>query len=93
MLGDLKAWEASRPPEAPELLVISAGTVEVNRGMNLRSPVLLDQAFKTATMFGASGTPMAVMLDGNGTVSSEVVGGAEQVFALANSHAVNAAKR
>jgi methylamine dehydrogenase accessory protein MauD len=92
MLGDLKAWEASRPPEAPELLVISAGTVEVNRGMNLRSPVLLDQASKAATIFGAGGTPMAVMLDGNGTVSSEVAGGAELVFALANSHPVNAAE-
>jgi hypothetical protein len=40
----------------------------------------------------AAGTPMAIMLDGNGTVASEVAGGAEQVFALANSHPVNAAK-
>jgi peroxiredoxin len=82
MLDDLRAWESARPSTAPELLVISAGSVADNRAMNLRSPVLLDQSFEVAAAFGARGTPMAVMLDENGKIASEVVAGAEQVMAL-----------
>jgi peroxiredoxin len=82
MLDDLRAWESARPSTAPELLVISAGSVADNRAMNLRSSVLLDQSFEVAAAFGARGTPMAVMLDENGRIASEVVAGAQQVMAL-----------
>jgi peroxiredoxin/uncharacterized membrane protein YphA (DoxX/SURF4 family) len=83
MLEDLRAWERARPSTAPELLVISSGSVADNRAMNLRSPVLLDQGFEVAATFGAHGTPMAVMLGENGKIASEVVAGATQVLALA----------
>jgi thiol-disulfide isomerase/thioredoxin len=45
MLGDLRAWEASPPPGAPKLLVVSTGGVEENRALGLRAPVVLDQSF------------------------------------------------
>src|SRR3712207_1510553 len=57
MLDDLKAWEAKPPKKAPKLLVVSTGTVEANKAMGLRSTVVLDQNFATASSFGASGTP------------------------------------
>jgi peroxiredoxin len=82
MLDDLRAWESGRQNAAPELLVISTGSVADNRAMNLRSPVLLDQSFNVAAAFGAGGTPMAVMLDENGRIASEVRAGAEQVLEL-----------
>jgi peroxiredoxin len=82
MLDDLRAWESGRQNAAPELLVISTGSVADNRAMNLRSPVLLDQSFNVAATFGAGGTPMAVMLDENGRIASEVRAGAEQVLEL-----------
>ncbi|HEX8918271.1 MAG TPA: redoxin domain-containing protein [Chloroflexota bacterium] len=83
MLSDLKEWERSKPQDAPGLVLVSAGSVEDNRAMGLKSPVLLDATFQTGQQFGASGTPMAVMIDEEGRVASGVAAGAPQVFALA----------
>jgi peroxiredoxin/uncharacterized membrane protein YphA (DoxX/SURF4 family) len=83
MLPDLKAWEASRPKRAPKLLVVSSGEVEVNRAMGLKSPVLLDQGFAVGTAFGATGTPMAVLVDARGRIASPLAAGADQVMPLA----------
>jgi len=83
MLNDLKAWEANPPAGAPKLVVVSAGTVEENQAMNLRSPVLLDGDFQASSAFGANGTPMAVLVDAKGRVASGVAAGAQEVFALA----------
>jgi hypothetical protein len=84
MLDDLKAWEAHPPQWAPHLLVVSTGTVEANRALGLRAPVLLDQQLTAGRQFGASGTPMAVLLDAEGRIASELVAGAPAVLALAN---------
>ena len=51
--------------------------------MGLRSPVLVDQAFTVAHSFGANGTPMAVLVDEEGRIASEVAAGAPAVFELA----------
>lgn len=83
MLEDVKRWERNRPEDAPELVVISAGSSQANRGQGFRSPVLLDQNFAAGQVFGAGGTPAAVMLDEEGRVASEVGTGAAAVMALA----------
>ncbi len=90
MLPDLKDWEANPPEAAPNLLVISAGTVEANEEMGLRSPVLLDQQFAAGRAFGASGTPSAVLVDREGKVASEVAVGAQAVLALAKARQAEA---
>lgn len=87
MLNDLKEWEASPPLDAPKLLVISTGTVEANLAMNLSSLVVLDHNIRAAPVFGAMGTPMAVLVDAQGKVTSDVAAGAEAVFALARGSA------
>jgi thiol-disulfide isomerase/thioredoxin len=84
MLPDLKAWEASPPPEAPKLVLVSTGSADENRALGLRSPVLLDDGFSAGRAFGANGTPMAVLIDGRGKIASEVAAGAQAVLALAN---------
>lgn len=93
MLDDLKAWEATRPKSAPKIVVVSSGTAETNRAMGLRSPILLDEGFAVAGSFGASGTPMAVLLDVGGHVASEVAAGARGVLELAKGrhHDIDAA--
>ena len=48
------------------------------------SPVLIDERFGAGAQFGATGTPMAVLISADGRVASEVVAGADAVFALAN---------
>jgi peroxiredoxin len=83
MLADLKALEADPPKGAPKLLVVSHGTVEANRTMGFRSPVVLDQTLDTLRTFGASGTPSAVLIDRKGNVASELAVGAPAVLQLA----------
>jgi peroxiredoxin len=83
MLPDLKAWEDQPPQGAPGLLVISAGGIEANRAMRLKSPVVLDEAFAVGRQFGTGGTPSAVLIDAKGRVASEVAAGAAAVLALA----------
>jgi peroxiredoxin/uncharacterized membrane protein YphA (DoxX/SURF4 family) len=86
MLPDLKAWEAHPLAGSPKLLMVSTGTVEENRAMGLRSPVVLDQAFDAGRSFGAYGTPSAVLIDGEGRVASQLVVGASAVLSLCRTH-------
>lgn len=83
MLRDVKAWE--RPDGAPDLVVISSGSLEASQQMGFRAKVLVDPYFSSGRVFGAAGTPSAVVLDEGGRVASEVVVGAPAVFALAGS--------
>jgi peroxiredoxin/uncharacterized membrane protein YphA (DoxX/SURF4 family) len=83
MLPDLKEWEASLHEGAPKLLIVSAGTVEANKEMGLTSTVVLDQQFAVGRLFGASGTPSAVLVDAGGMIASEVAVGAPAVLELA----------
>ena len=84
MLDDLKAWEAHPAEGAPRLLVVSTDSVESNRAMGLRSPVLLDpDGMRVGRLFGATGTPMAVLVDSEGKIASELAAGAPAVLALA----------
>jgi thiol-disulfide isomerase/thioredoxin len=83
MLEDLKAWERTRPEDAPELLVIEAGSSEATRQQGLRSRVLLDPRFTAGQIFGAGGTPAAVVLNSEGRVECDVGVGAAAVLGLA----------
>jgi hypothetical protein len=58
--------------------------VESNQAMGLRSPVALDQdGMRVGRLFGATGTPMAVLVDAEGKIASELAVGAPAVLALA----------
>ncbi len=87
MLDDLKAWETNAPTHAPRLLVVSTDSVASNQAMGLRSPVLLDQeGMSIGRLFGATGTPMAVLVDTEGKIASELAAGAPAVLALAGAN-------
>jgi peroxiredoxin len=81
MLPDLKRWEAERLGGSPQLVVVSTGSVETNRAMGLRSPVLLDSGFNTGSAFGASGTPSAVRVDAAGRIASLMAVGRQAILA------------
>ena len=83
MLGDMKSWERNPPKGAPELLVISKGASPAIREQGFRARVLLDPEFGAGIVFGAEGTPAAVILDEEGRVASSVGVGAPGVLALA----------
>ncbi len=90
MLEDLKAWEAKPQRGAPRVLVVSTGTVEANQALGLNSTVVLDEGFTVAPKFGATGTPMAVLVDAEGNIASELAAGAPGVLALAGQKQDNA---
>jgi hypothetical protein len=50
--------------------------------------VLLDEKFATGQVFGAGGTPSALLLDGNGRLAPDVAVGAEPILALAGTDLV-----
>jgi thiol-disulfide isomerase/thioredoxin len=84
MHDDLLAWEASTNGVAPRLVVVSSGDAESTRAEGFASLVLLDGSFEAGSAFGADGTPMAVLVDADGRIASNVVAGAEAVMELAN---------
>ena len=90
MLSDLKDWEAESLDGGLTLLVVSTGNLDENQALGLRSPVLLDEGFTVGPTFGANGTPMAVLVDAEGKIASEVAAGAPAVLALARSNPVMA---
>jgi hypothetical protein len=84
MLPDLKAWETNARNGAPKLLVVSTDSVADNQAMGLRSPIVLDSTgMSVGRQFGANGTPMAVLVDAEGKIASELAAGAPAVLALA----------
>lgn len=88
MLASLKESEIGRSAGAPTLLVISTGTVEENRAMNLRSRVVLDRDARANAAFAAYGTPTAVLIDAGGRIASDLAIGAEAAMGLIRSRDV-----
>jgi thiol-disulfide isomerase/thioredoxin len=88
MLPDLQGWASAPPPGAPQLVVVSSGSAQEARAMQLQARVLLDPNHQAGPAIGAHGTPMAVLLDRSARVASEVAAGAQAVFALARAQAV-----
>jgi len=89
MLAELRQWELAPPSGAPRLLVVSTGDADVNRAQGFRATVVLDEGFRTGRLFGAGGTPSAVLVDANGRVASDAAIGAPAVMALANREGVD----
>ena len=83
MLDGIKAWEKAPPVEAPQLLVVSSGDEKETRADGFRSTVVLDKDYTLGHVFGAGGTPSAVMVDEELRIASEVAIGAVKVFELA----------
>jgi peroxiredoxin/uncharacterized membrane protein YphA (DoxX/SURF4 family) len=82
MMEDLREWDAAKKPDEPDLIVFSTGDPEAHEELDLKSPILLDEDFKTAEKFGMSGTPSAVLVDEKGRIVSETAIGANNIWAL-----------
>jgi len=81
MLADLLAWEANPLTGTPKLLMISSESMQDNQAMGLLSPIVLDHAgMSVGRQFGATGTPMAVLIDEEGRIASELAAGAPAVL-------------
>ena len=83
MRDDLLAFEASAAERDPRLVLVCMGDAQAMAADGFRSLVLLDPGSAAATLFGARGTPMAVLLSADGRVASHTVAGGQAVLALA----------
>lgn len=89
ILKDLLIWEREREKKpvkgTPKLLVISIGGTKMDNDIGFKSTVILDDtnsSYSVARWFKANGTPMGVLLDENGIVSSKLAEGATEVMEL-----------
>jgi thiol-disulfide isomerase/thioredoxin len=82
MLPQLKEWESRKPPNAPRLVLVSAGSVDSNRVMGLESTVLIDGKFTIGGMYGSRGTPSGVLIGADGKIESALAVGAPAVLEL-----------
>lgn len=85
MLPQLRELALLDSRDAQQLMILSTGSIERNREMGLRSPVLLDHAFRVGSALGVQGTPSAMVIGVGGTVLGPVAIGASQILALASS--------
>src|SRR5215204_3126274 len=82
MIEELKEWDRQKGMDAPNLIVFSEGDPEAHKGIGLKSPIVLDEGYKTAEKFGMFGTPSAVLVNENGKIVSETATGAANIWAL-----------
>jgi hypothetical protein len=82
MARELQEWDREKGADEPNLLVFSEGDAEEHRELGLKSPVILDEGYKTAEKFGMFGTPSAVLVNENGKIVSETATGAGNIWAL-----------
>jgi thiol-disulfide isomerase/thioredoxin/uncharacterized membrane protein YphA (DoxX/SURF4 family) len=85
LLPVLLEWERQRNSEAPEPLIVTTGSLDENRLLGFRSTVLFDESFTVGPQFGAGGTPIAVVLDRDGNIASELAVGGPAIMELARS--------
>jgi thiol-disulfide isomerase/thioredoxin/uncharacterized membrane protein YphA (DoxX/SURF4 family) len=82
MIRDLQEWDKQKGADEPNLIVFSQGDVEEHKEIGLKSPIVLDEGYKTAVEFGMYGTPSAVLVNENGKIISETATGAGNIWAL-----------
>ena len=82
MMDDLKEWDKTRGKGEPELLVFSDGDKGAHEEIELGSPIVLDEGYKTAAKLGMFGTPSAILVNENGKIVSETAIGAPDIWSL-----------
>jgi thiol-disulfide isomerase/thioredoxin len=85
MLPSLHGRETVVAPRKPELVIVSGGTEEEIRAMQLKSTVLLDPEFALGSALGVRGTPMGMLFDAEGRVASPIASGAQAILNLFDS--------
>jgi peroxiredoxin len=82
LLPDLVAWDLSREPGEPELVVFSDGDEAANKALGLRSPIVTAVPSALTADLGMLGTPSAVLVDEQAVIASETAMGAPNLWAL-----------
>jgi peroxiredoxin len=84
MADELKRWEVKSGNTTTRLVFISSGEIAAvqTESEQFHSLFLHDADFEIAPLFGAKGTPSAVLLDAEGRIASSLAVGEQNVLAL-----------
>lgn len=82
MMSELKKWDSTKGQDETNLIVFSEGDASAHADLGLRSPVVLEEDYKTALGLGMEGTPSAVLIDKDGYIVSETAIGAANIWSL-----------
>jgi thiol-disulfide isomerase/thioredoxin len=84
MADDVKRWEARPGKNAPQVVFISTGEAEAvkKESEGFQSLFLHDPESDIMPLFGANGTPSAVLLDAEGHITSSLAVGEKNILAL-----------
>jgi thiol-disulfide isomerase/thioredoxin len=81
MREQLLAWERTAS-HSLRLVLISSGNVDETRAEGFTSTIVVDPKLAVGKVFGVAGTPMAVLLDRGGRLSTPLAAGGDAVFSL-----------
>jgi peroxiredoxin len=81
-LPDLRQWEVEGQEAGVHLVVVTIGSDDAVRAQGWLSHVLLDPGRRVMNRYGAAGTPMAVLIDADGRIASDLATGADEVLEL-----------
>jgi peroxiredoxin len=82
LLPDLKVWHESRSSRSAQPVLVSSGTQPDNRSLGLHMQIVIEESFQTGSMFGATGTPSAILINEAGAVESALAIGQAPVLSL-----------
>ena len=82
MIEELKAWDATKSEDEPNLVVISDGDPEAHKELELKAPIVLDKNYEFAAGIGMWGTPSAILVNDKREIITETGVGAPNVWAL-----------
>jgi thiol-disulfide isomerase/thioredoxin len=82
MIAELREWDKAKGKDDPALVVFSEGDLAEHKEFGLKSPIILEEGYKTAEGFGMFGTPSAVLVNENGKIISETATGAPGIWSL-----------
>lgn len=88
---ELLRWETAAVPGTPKLVLLTAAEGRAVRREGFRSPVLIDRERKAAEALGATGTPLALLVDAEGRVGWPLAMGRSHILRLIRSRAPAAA--
>jgi thiol-disulfide isomerase/thioredoxin len=82
LVPELKAWAANYPAGTDHLVFVSTDDPDANRSQTLPGTVVMDGDFSTARMFGATGTPSAVLIDTDARIASPLAVGRDAILRM-----------
>jgi peroxiredoxin/uncharacterized membrane protein YphA (DoxX/SURF4 family) len=82
LMGQIREWESTRNGDGPQILIFSDGEAEKEKALGLRSSIVIDPGFKTASRLGMRGVPSGVLVDETGTIVTEAAIGPNNIWAL-----------